>query len=156
MPRSRAVPAMTSSTARTGAPEGISLSDIGSALSAIRTMRPSLRMKNQVERDVGVVHPERDRLIGKEVEKHALPLRQLLAVHQTALALRFGRGKLDVEGMHPRGTDNLKGALSGCLRKRERSEHGACADKHCRNEADGGPTVPIQDQQEQGSMGGQA
>jgi hypothetical protein len=44
-PSLRAVPAITSSTARTGPPDGMSLSDIGCAFSATRRIRPSLRMK---------------------------------------------------------------------------------------------------------------
>jgi hypothetical protein len=45
MPSLRAVPAITSRTARTGPPEGTGRSDNGSACSAMRRMRPSLRMK---------------------------------------------------------------------------------------------------------------
>src|SRR5262245_39356803 len=45
MPSLRAVPAMTSSTARTGPPEVTSASESGSVFSAIRRMRPSPRMK---------------------------------------------------------------------------------------------------------------
>jgi len=45
IPSLRAVPPITSSTARTGPPEGIRRSESGSALSAIRRMRPSARMK---------------------------------------------------------------------------------------------------------------
>jgi len=45
MPSFFAVPAATSSTARTCPPEGMILSDSVSVLSAIRRMRPSLWMK---------------------------------------------------------------------------------------------------------------
>jgi hypothetical protein len=45
MPSLRAVPPMTSSTARTGPPDGMRRSESGSAFSAIRRMRPSARMK---------------------------------------------------------------------------------------------------------------
>jgi len=47
------------------------------------------------------VHPERDRLVALEVEQHALPVRQLLAEHQTAFALGIGGRKLDGKGVHP-------------------------------------------------------
>jgi hypothetical protein len=39
--------------------------------------------------------------------------------------------------MYPRGADDFQGALSGCLRQRDRSKNGACADKKCRNNARG-------------------
>src|ERR1700730_16172608 len=38
--------------------------------------------EDHVERDIGVVHPERDRLVMLEIEQHALAFRQLLAEHQ--------------------------------------------------------------------------
>src|SRR4029453_4269869 len=45
MPSFLAVPAFTSSTARTGPPEGTSASDSGTVFSAMRRMRPSPRIK---------------------------------------------------------------------------------------------------------------
>jgi hypothetical protein len=45
MPSLRAVPAITSSTKRTGPPEGMTLVDIGSVFSAMRRIRPSPLMK---------------------------------------------------------------------------------------------------------------
>ena len=46
MPSFLAVPPITSSTARTGPPEGTSASESGTLFSAMLRMRPSPRMKN--------------------------------------------------------------------------------------------------------------
>jgi len=45
MPSFFAVPPITSSTARTGPPEGTSVSESGTVFSAMRRIRPSARMK---------------------------------------------------------------------------------------------------------------
>ena len=103
---------MTSSTARTGPPDGTSRSDSGSVFSAMLRMRPSPRM-DHVERNIGIVHPEADRLLALEVEQHALAFRQLLAEHQAAGALGVIGCKLDGKGVDAGPSDDLKRALPG-------------------------------------------
>jgi hypothetical protein len=94
--------------------------------------------KDHVERDVGVVHPEGDRLIALEIEQHALTLRQFLAEHQTAFALFVIAGKLDGEGMNAGLADDLEGCLSGRLRRRygaEGAQQGAGGEQQSGDEA---------------------
>ena len=78
--------------------------------------------KDHVEGDVGVVHPEGDRLIALEIEQHALTLRQFLAEHQTAFALFVIGGKFDGEGMNAGLADDLEGCLPGRLCRRNGAE----------------------------------
>ena len=113
MPSLRAVPPITSSTARTGPPEGTRRSDSGSVFSAMRRMRPSRADEDHVERDVGVVHPEGDRLLALEIEQHAAAFRQFLAEHQAALALGVVGGELDRKGVHAGLADDLERRLAG-------------------------------------------
>ena len=99
MPSLRAVPAITSSTARTGAAGGNQA--VRQRLGVLCDAHDAAVAANEdhVERDVGVVHPERDRLVVLEVEQHAVAFRQLLAEHQAALALRVVDRELDREGV---------------------------------------------------------
>src|SRR5580704_13523376 len=71
--------------------------------------------EHHIERDIGIVHPERDRLVMLEVEQHALALRQLLAEHQAALAFGVIDRKLDGEGVDAGSADDLKRVLCGRL-----------------------------------------
>ena len=93
-------------------------SDIGSVFSAIRTTRPVPGNENRIQGNVGVVHPEGDRLILHEVEQHAPALRQFLAKHQTARPLRLVCGKFDAERMHPALADNIERQLAGGVQRR--------------------------------------
>src|SRR5580698_8023065 len=75
--------------------------------------------EDHIEGDVGIVHPERDRLVMLEVEQHALAFRQLLAEHQAAFAFRVIGRELDGEGVDPGSADDLNSILSGGLRLSE-------------------------------------
>src|ERR1700683_2324773 len=78
MPSRRAVPAITSSHARrsAGREEAIRFR-LGALFDA---HDPAVAAnENHIQRDVGIVHPERDRLVMLEVEQHALAFRALLA-----------------------------------------------------------------------------
>jgi hypothetical protein len=68
--------------------------------------------KNHVEGNIGVVHPELDRLVIVEIKQHAAPFRQLLAVHQADRALRAIGRKLNRERMHAGPGHNLDRVLS--------------------------------------------
>src|SRR5438477_10327478 len=84
MPSLRAVPATTSSTARTGPPEGMSRSESGLVFSAMRKMRPSPVIKI-ISSDTYVlcIH-KAHRLVLLDIEQHAVSVRQLLADHAAA------------------------------------------------------------------------
>jgi hypothetical protein len=69
--------------------------------------------EDHVERNVGVVHPEGDRLILQEVEQHAATLRQFLAEHQTAGSLRFRGRKFDAERVHTALADDIERRVAG-------------------------------------------
>src|SRR5215469_8463231 len=55
--------------------------------------------EEHVERDEGVLHPERDRLIEPEIEQHTVALRQLAPEHQAVLLFLRRDRQLDLEGM---------------------------------------------------------
>jgi hypothetical protein len=99
------------------------LVDIGSVFWAMRRIRPS--DKDHVEGDVGIFHPHRDFLLGREVEQHPLAVGEFLAVHQSGGLFFFGRCHLDRENMHAGLGDDLKRLDAGGLRfqTRERTEH---------------------------------
>ena len=75
-------------------------------------MRPSPRDENHVERNIGIVHPELDRLLDLEIEQHAAALGQFLAEHQAHGALGSIRRKLNREGMHAAPCDDIDGVLA--------------------------------------------
>jgi len=74
--------------------------------------------EDHVERNVGVVHPEGDRLILLEVEQHAVTLGQLFAKHQTAGPLRFGGRKFDAERVHTALADDIECRVAGGVQRR--------------------------------------
>ena len=84
-------------TPSTTPPEGRGVSDIGVALRAIDRTWPSGVDEHHVERDEGVLHPERHRLRRLEIEKHAAIISQVLAEHESLLPRRRGVGDLDDE-----------------------------------------------------------
>src|SRR5579884_435411 len=51
--------------------------------------------KDHIERDIGVVHPERYRLLLMEIEEHTVTFWQLLTEHEAALAFRLRGRELD-------------------------------------------------------------
>src|SRR6202035_3493934 len=62
--------------------------------------------EHHIERDVGIVHPERDRLVMLEVEQHALAFRQLLTEHQAAFAFGVIDREFDGEGVDAGSADD--------------------------------------------------
>src|ERR1700722_10434050 len=91
--------------------------------------------EEHIQRDVGIVHPERDRLVMLEVEQHALAFRQLPAEHQAALAFRVIGDNLDGKSVDAGGADDLDCVLLGRLRRARKSEGYISADKKCRGKA---------------------
>ena len=72
-----------------------------------------------VERDIGVVHPELDLLLGLEIKQHAVALGQFLAKHQAERAVgRIGR-KLHRDCMHARSRHDIDRVLPGCASRRQ-------------------------------------
>src|ERR1700730_14272663 len=57
--------------------------------------------EDHIEWNVGILHPERRRLLAMEVEQHALSFRQLAPKHQALGLLLRGDRHLHPEGMHP-------------------------------------------------------
>src|SRR5579885_106975 len=86
--------------------------------------------KNHVERNVGVLHPEAHVLLLPEVEQHALPLRQMLAEHQSLFPRRLGVGNLHGEDVHARLAGDFERVLAGRLgrpaRQQKRQECEGC------------------------------
>ena len=68
--------------------------------------------ENHVEGDVGVVHPELDRLVVVKIEQHAATVRQFLTVHQPNRALGGIGREFDRKGMHAGPGYNLDRILS--------------------------------------------
>ena len=88
--------------------------------------------EDHVERNVGVVHPEGDRLILLEVEQHAVPLGQFLAEHQTAGPLRFRGRKLDAECVHAALANNIeRGVARGMQRRTGEQDQARSDEKIC-------------------------
>ena len=89
-----------------------------------------------VERDIGVVHPELDLLLGLEIKQHAVALGQFLAEHQPDRALgRIGR-KLHGECMHARSRHDVDRVLPGCASRRHgRGEDRAAGEEKYRRKA---------------------
>ena len=133
----RAVPAITSSTPRTGPADGTSASDSGVVFCAMLRMRPSASDENHIERDVGIAHPELHRLLGLKIEQHAVAFRQRLAEHQAARALGIVGGKLDREGMDAGTGHDLDGILRGRTGRRLSHRQRATGDKHDRGKTGG-------------------
>ena len=61
-----------------------------------------------VQRDIGVVHPEAAIALVRELEQHAVVRPHRRAVHQAPGALGLVVGDLDLEGVGPRAGDDLE------------------------------------------------
>ena len=118
-----AVPPITSSTPFASPPDAMILVDRGSVFSAIRRIRPSAPNEDHVERDVGILHPHRHLLLGREIEQHPLPVRQFLAVHQAGGLFFLGRRYLDRKNLHA----GFGGDLKRLEVRRLRAKSGECA-----------------------------
>ena len=113
MPSFLAVPAITSSTARTGPPELITRVDSGSVFSAMLTNPSVPANEDHVERNIGVLHPHRDRLLAMKVEQHAAPFRQFSPIHEAAGALLVVDRELHRKGVDAGLAGNLDGFVGG-------------------------------------------
>jgi hypothetical protein len=103
--------------------------------------------EDHIERDVGVVHPEGDRLLLFEVEQHAVPFGQFLAKHQTAGSLRLCGRKLNAKGVHAALGDDIERAPARGLRResgekgRRRGNEEACSESDTGAKGAGKPAV---------------
>src|SRR5437588_12053845 len=80
--------------------------------------------ENHVERNIGIVHPELDRLLLLEIEQHAAALGQLLAEHQAHGALGSIGSKLNRKGMHAGARDDIYGILAARGYRQHASQQG--------------------------------
>ncbi len=72
--------------------------------------------EDHVERDVGVFHPELERLRLLEQKQHAVPRLKRLAIHETARALRLGARQLDGDAeLRPASASQQHRRLDGAL-----------------------------------------
>ena len=130
MPSLRAVPPITSRTARTGPPDGTSRSDKRLGVFGNPQDAAVVADKDHVERNVGVVHPERDRLIALE-NRTACRARPAIPCETSGRASARRRwSQVQRESMNSGLADDLKSRLRRRRRGRtaSRSDHG---DKRC-------------------------
>jgi hypothetical protein len=73
--------------------------------------------EDHVERNVGVVHPHLDDLIGLELEQHALSFGQRPAEHQPARALFVAHGEFHRENVHAGLADDFEGIVGRANRR---------------------------------------
>ena len=105
-PIAAAVPPFSSSTAAQGPPDGMtrSLQRLGVRRDARHRART--RDEDDVERDIGVLHPEGCRSVAVELEQHAAVGGHVAPVHEAAFAGCVVLGDFDLKRMPPgRGRD---------------------------------------------------